>query len=105
MASYEVIVTRRFEDDLDAALSWRLREVGHSSALRLYDAYLSKVGSLETFPLIGGLVQGVPYRWTGIGSYVAIYAVDETAHTVTLLRLFHMSADWRKRLLTGSPRG
>ncbi len=102
LSSYEVRVTGHFEDDLDAALEWRLREVGRSSALRLYNAYLSKIAPLETFPLMGGRVEDFPYRWTAIERYVAVYAVDEEARTVTLLRLFHMSSDWRARLLAES---
>lgn len=101
MPSYEVRVAGRFEDDLDTALEWRLQEVGCSSAGKLYDAYLSTIRSLETFPLMGGRVEDSPYRWTAIERYAAIYVVDERAHTVTLLRLFHMSSDWRARLLAG----
>lgn len=99
MHRYEILATRRFEDDLDTALSWRLREVGRSSAARLYSTYLSKFDTLETFPLLGGRVEGSEYRCTAIGGYIAVYSVDEAARVVTLMRLFHMSADWRARLL------
>lgn len=101
LPSYEARVAGRFENDLDTALEWRLREVGRSSAAKLYDAYLSTIRLLETFPLMGGRVEDSPYRWAAIERYVAIYAVDESAHTVTFLRLFHMSSDWRARLLAG----
>ena len=99
MHRYEILATRRFEDDLDTALSWRLREVGRSSAARHYRTYLSKLDTLETFPLLGGRVEGSEYRCTAIGGYIAVYSVDEAARVVTLMRLFHMSADWRARLL------
>ncbi len=39
------------------------------------------------------------YRWTAIEGYVTVYSIDEAAREVTLLRLFHMSADWRNHLL------
>ena len=95
---YEIFATRRFEDDLDTALSWRLREVGRSSSQELYSTYLSKLDTLETFPLLGGRVEGSEYRCTAMGVTCGL-SVDEAARVVTLMRLFHMSADWRARLL------
>ena len=73
--------------------------MGPSSAARLLDAYDALVVTVGEFPLMAGGVEGAPYRWRALESYVAVYAVDETARRVTLMRLFHVSADWRTRLL------
>ena len=39
-----------------------------------------------------------PGAWRALERYVAVYVVDEDARTVTLMRLFHISADWRAHL-------
>ena len=54
---------------------------------------------------MAGSVEGTPYRWRALERYAAVYVVDEDARTVTLMRLFHMSADWRARLLAGAAEG
>lgn len=99
MSSYTVIASTSFENDLDAAVAWRLINVGRISAMRLLGAYDDLVPLIGTFPLLGGCVEGTHYRWRALERYVVIYHVNEDARTVTLLRLFHMSADWRVRLL------
>lgn len=50
MRRYSVWASGPFEDDLDAAVSWRLREVGPASAGRLLDAYDEMVESIGLFP-------------------------------------------------------
>lgn len=99
MPRFVVEVTESFEADLDAAVSWRLANVGLSSAARLLDAYDALVVTVGEFPLMAGDVEGAPYRWRALEGYVAVYAVDEASRRVTLMRLFHMSANWRTRLL------
>lgn len=66
------------------------------------DALVAVVGE---FPLMAGGVEGAPYRWRALEGYVAVYSVDEAARRVTLMRLFHMSADWRARLLGSGAEG
>lgn len=99
MPRFSVGSTGRFDGDLDTAVSWRLANAGPSSAARLLDAYDALVSVVGEFPLMAGSVEGTLYRWRALEGYVAVYAVDEAARRVTLMRLFHMSADWRARLL------
>lgn len=99
MPRFSVGSTGRFDGDLDAAVSWRLANAGPSSAARLLDAYDALVSVVGEFPLMAGSVEGTSYRWRALEGYVAVYAVNEAARRVTLMRLFHMSADWRARLL------
>ena len=99
MARYSVAASAPFEDDLDAAVSWRLREVGPASAARLLDAYDGLVGTVGSFPGLGTALPGSDLRWMPLERFVAVYSVDDGAGEVILLRLFHMSADWRSRIL------
>ena len=99
MPRFAVEAAGPFDGDLEAAVSWRLANAGPSSAARLLDAYDALVSVVGEFPLMAGSVEGTPYRWRALEGYVAVYAVDEAARRVTLMRLFHMSADWRARLL------
>ena len=99
MRRYSVWASGPFEGDLDAAVSWRLREVGPASAGRLLDAYDEMVESIGLFPGLGAEVPGTSYRWRPLERYVAVYGVDDASRRVTLLRLFNMSADWRSRIL------
>ena len=105
MPSFVVETTKPFDDDLGAAASWRLANVGPSSVDRLLDAYDALVAAIGEFPLMAGSVEGTPYRWRALERYAAVYVVDEDARMVTLMRLFHMSADWRARLLAGAAEG
>ena len=102
MPRFSVGSTGRFDGDLDAAVSWRLANAGPSSAARLLDAYDALVSVVGEFSLMAGSVEGTPYRWRALERYIAVYDVDETVREVTLLRLFHMSSDWRARLLAGA---
>ena len=105
MPRFAVETTEPFDDDLGAAASWRLANVGPSSVDRLLDAYDALVAVVGEFPLMAGGVEGAPYRWRALEGYVAVYSVDEAARRVTLMRLFHMSADWRARLLGSGAEG
>ena len=102
MPRFTVETSRSFDDDLDAAVSWRLTNVGSSNAARLLDAYDAFVAAVGEFPLMAGSVEGTSYRWRALEGYIAVYAVEETTRAVTLMRLFHMSANWRARLLASN---
>lgn len=99
MPRFAVETAESFDNDLDAAVSWRLANVGPSSAARLLNAYDALVAVIGEFPLMAGSVEGTSYRWRTLEGYVAVYAIDEAARIVTLMRLFHMSTDWRAHLL------
>lgn len=99
MPRFVVETTEPFDDDLRAAASWRLTNVGLSSAARFLDAHDALVAAIGEFPLMAGSVGGALER------YVAVYVVDEDARTVTLMRLFHISADWRAHLLASDAEG
>lgn len=101
MPRFAVEAAGPFEDDLDIAVSWRLREAGPTSAGNLLDAYDACITALESFPYHGASVEGTPYRWCPLDRFIAVYNVDEPTRTVTLMRLFQMGANWKSRLLHG----
>ena len=105
MPRFVVETTEPFDDDLRAAASWRLTNVGLSSAARFLDAYDALVAAIGEFPLMAGSVEGTLYRWRALERYVAVYVVDEDARMVTLMRLFYISADWRAHLLASDAEG
>ena len=45
------------------------------------------------------MVEGTLYRWHTLDRFVVVYSIDDDLNLVTLMRLFHMSSDWRARLL------
>ena len=73
--------------------------MGQSSAERLLDAYDGICTMLTTFPALGSMVEGTLYRWHTLDRFVVVYSIDDDLNLVTLMRLFHMSSDWRARLL------
>ena len=95
MPRFVVETTEPFDDDLRAAASWRLTNVGLSSAARFLDAYDALVAVIGEFPLMAGSVEGALYHWRALERYVAVYVVDEDARMVT------RSCDSSTYLLTG----
>lgn len=96
---FDVVTTEAFADDLDEAVSYYLEQSGPNSAgrfLQLYDSFVDLVGRL---PGHGSKVGDSGLRWRKLGVFVAIYAIEDTAHTVTLLCLYYLSSNWRQRLL------
>lgn len=71
MPRFVVETTEPFDDDLRAAASWRLTNVGLSSAARFLDAYDALVAAIGEFPLMAGSVEGTLYRWRALERYVA----------------------------------
>ena len=62
--------------------------------------YHAALGAIE-----GGALALARVRKGALEGYVAVYSVDEAARRVTLMRLFHRSADWRARLLGSGAEG
>ena len=58
MPRFVVETTEPFDNDLRAAASWRLTNVGLSSAARFLDAYDALVAAIGEFPLMAGSVEG-----------------------------------------------
>ena len=99
LSSYAVIATDLFEIDLDEAVSYYLQMAGPRSAASLLDDYDTMRELLKTLPGYGSNVYGTPYRWRPLKSFIAVYAIDDEARTVTLMRLFYLTSNWRERLL------
>lgn len=96
---FEVVASAAFADDLEDATSYYLEQSGPNSAARFLRAYDSFVDLLGTLPRHGSKVGESGLRWRKLGIFVAIYAIDDASHTVTLLRLYYLTSDWRRRVL------
>ena len=103
MSRYAVLSTDEFGRDLDSAVAYYLEASGQKSATQLLDEYDKMRDYLAELPGYGANVHGLPYRWRPLKSFVAVYAVDEAAETVTLIRLFHMRSNWKAHLLDSAP--
>jgi plasmid stabilization system protein ParE len=97
--SYEVVVTPSFEKDLDAAVRYYLEQSGPISAGRLMDEFDSFRRLVAALPGHGSRVGDSGLRWRRLGVFVAVYGVDDDERVVTLLRLYYVSSDWRRRVL------
>lgn len=105
MPSYTVKASAPFEQDLDAAVVWRLQEVGPKSAGGLLNSYDELVQHISAFPYLSGTVEQTSYRWRALERFVVVYKTEDDTHVVTLVRLFRMSQDWRSQLLRDSAEG
>lgn len=92
--------------------------VGEAAKIAVLAVALPRLGRGDwalTGMLVGAAVGAGYSVFSGVGveagsagaleGYVAVYSVDEAARRVTLMRLFHMSADWRARLLGSGAEG
>ena len=50
----------------------------------------------------GSLIGDSGLRWRQLGVFIAVYQVDEAGSVVTLLRLYHLSTNWRYHILGSS---
>lgn len=106
MASrWRVLATDEFEGDLDEAAAYYLQASGPGSARRLLDAYDEMRGRLATLPGHGSNVGASGLRWVRLGTFTAVYEINESERVVTLLRLFYMTSNWRERILGAGPEG
>lgn len=96
---YEVMASEAFVDDLEDATSYYLEQSGPHSASRFLRAYDSFVDLLGTLPRHGSKVGESGLWWRKVGAFIAIYAIDDATRSVTLLRLYYLTSDWRRRVL------
>lgn len=97
---YSVRTASAFEDDLDRAVSYYLRQSGPQSATRFLDEYDSFRETVSLLPGHGTPVGDSGLRWRPIGVFVVIYMVAEQDRSVMLLRLYYLSSNWKERILS-----
>lgn len=101
--NYEVVATASFAADLDESTAYYLEHAGIRSASRFLDDYESFCRLVAALPGHGSSIADTPLRWRRVGAFIAVYTVDDENRAVTLLRLYHISSNWRSRAL-GLPR-
>jgi plasmid stabilization system protein ParE len=97
--NYEVRATASFAADLRESTAYYLERAGERSAGRFLEDYEGFCRLAAAVPGHGSLIADTSLRWRKVGAFIAVYDVDDGARTVTLLRLYHMSANWRPRAL------
>lgn len=104
--AYEIKSTAEFDACLDEVVAFRVNNYGLRSARRLLDAVDAAGALLADNPNMGSLVnnepsakESSPLRWVRVDSYIAVYRVCDAKQTVYLLKLFHGSSNWRRRVL------
>ena len=100
--NYRVGVTDAFADDIEEAVTYCEMQSGKQSAARFlkrYDSFLELVSAL---PGHGSPIGDSGLRWRQLGVFVAVYQADEAGSVVTLLRLYHLSTNWRYYILGSS---
>lgn len=97
MPRYKVVATRAYERDAARALERMLDIAGARSADALAAALTGAQDAIASFPLFHPSLGRAGYRWCPAGRYAILFRVDEAPSVVTLLRLVHMSTDWRAR--------
>lgn len=104
--AYEVIATAEFGVLLDEAVSFRVDNYGLRSARRLLDNVDKVRELLSQTPCMGALVddsvsegERTGLRWVRMDSYIVVYRVRQDRQEAVLLKLFHGSSNWRRRVL------
>lgn len=103
MSELTVRATDQFAQDLEDSATYYLERAGAHAAARFLDEYDKFCNLVSVFPGYGSLVGDTGLRWRKVGAFVAVYRADAEQGEVVLLRLYYLSADWRKRAL-GIPR-
>ena len=101
--SYEVRATESFAADLSESCAYYLEHAGKRSAGRVLDEYDSFCRLAADVPGHGAPIEGTSLRWRKVGVFIAVYDVDDETRVVTLLRLYHVSSNWRSRALGQNP--
>jgi toxin ParE1/3/4 len=110
---FSVELTEGALADLAAIGEWLATQAGRDVAVRMIDAVLEKVATLEHFPARGGVVPELAalgidrYRQMPVGVYRMIYRIDETRVTIRLIAHARrdLAALLEERLLRGGERG
>lgn len=97
--NYEVRATASFAADLSDSTAYYLERSGRHSASHFLDDYEGFCRLVASLPRYGSAIADTSLRWRKVGVFIAVYEVDDETRTVTLLRLYHMSANWQSRAL------
>ena len=100
--NYRVEVTDAFADDIEEAVTYCETQSGKQSAARFLQRYDSFLELVFMLPGHGSLIGDSGLRWRQLGVFIAVYQVDEAGSVVTLLRLYHLSTNWRYHILGSS---
>ena len=102
---FKVEMTAEFEAQLGDAVEYRIEHHGLKNARMLIDSVAHAQSLLERMPFMGApLSQGdqAPaddtLRWIRAGAHIIAYRAFENAETITLMKIFHPSSDWKKRI-------
>lgn len=98
MSAHEVLTTERFERDLEDAAHYYLEQSGPLSAGRFLDDYDSFVSLVAAFPGHGSPIGDSGLRWRKLGVFVAVYCEREEDGAILLLRLYHISSNWKHHI-------
>ena len=101
---YKLTVTAPAERDLDEILGYIAAALGNPQAAVALAEDISKCyDDLSDMPFMyeecrDPRLKTLGYRRVVIGHYVMVYRVDETCHTVYILRFFYGPSDYEKMI-------
>ena len=100
--AYKVTVSESADRDLDDILAYIVEKLANPKAAADFaDALEEKYTDLETHPLLFEMSRNerlaqMGYRRFVVGSYVALYLVNEERQEVTIARIFYGGRDYGK---------
>lgn len=99
MPEFDVKATAHFEEDLARAYRYYRSRAGETSAGKFLDEYDLTVARLKAMPTAAVKIGDTGLFWCPVGSFVAVFSIDDTSCVVVLNRLFYMTSDWKRRIL------
>ena len=100
--AYKIIKTDSYQRDLDGAVGYIALSLSNkTAAASLLDAVEKIYDDLERMPLMYSFcddphLRDMKYHKAVIKNYIMVYAVDEDAKVVTILRFFHGRQNYEK---------
>lgn len=103
---YEVRATPEFDEQLSAAVSYRMENCGRRSSRKLLDELERKVELLSANPSLGTLVDNETesqpseaLRWIRVDAYILAYRPHEDVGVIVLTKLFYATSNWRRHIM------
>ena len=100
MTAFKVKASAHFEEDLTSAYRYYRKQAGPNNAAKFLDEYDLTVSRLQAMPTAAVKIGDTGLRWCPIGSFTAVFSIAPKKRIVILERLFYMTSDWKRLILT-----